>query len=160
MKRFYFLVVLSVVFLFSGVFICLAVNPGDPETLMQLDRDFDKATHEKGVEGWVVYFAPNGAMVRGDSVTITGHKAIREAMEGAFKDPNYSLRWQPTKGDILIPGVLGYTVGRYENKRKNKEGKMVVAKGTYTSVWKKQADGSWKIVLDTGNQDGPPAVVN
>jgi len=25
---------------------------------MQLDRDFDKATAEKGVEGWVAYFAP------------------------------------------------------------------------------------------------------
>ena len=31
--------------------------------LMQLDREFDKATSEKGVDGWVAYFAPNGSML-------------------------------------------------------------------------------------------------
>ena len=134
--------------------------PGDPEVLMQLDRDFDKLTAEKGAGGWVAYFAPNGAMVRGDSIGITGHKAIRESMEEAFKDPNYSLRWKPTKAEMLIPGVLGYSVGRYESRRKNKEGKTIIGTGTYTSIWKKQSDGSWKIVLDTGNPDGPPTVIN
>jgi ketosteroid isomerase-like protein len=24
--------------------------------------------------------------------------------------------------------------------------------GTYTSIWKKQSDGTWKFVLDTGNE--------
>jgi ketosteroid isomerase-like protein len=63
------------------------------------------------------------------------------------------LRWQPTRAEILIPGDLGFTTGRYERRAKNKEGKVEVEHGTYVSVWRKQADGSWKIILDTGNAD-------
>jgi ketosteroid isomerase-like protein len=31
--------------------------------------------------------------------------------------------------------------------------------GTYSTTWKKQPDGSWKIILDTGSPDGPAVVV-
>jgi ketosteroid isomerase-like protein len=122
--------------------------------LMQLDREFDKATTEKGIDGWVAYFAPNGSMLSDTSRPVMGLEEIRKEMEPVFKDPTFSLRWQPIKAEMMIPGVLGYTIGHYEQLHKNKEGKYIKSTGTYTSVWKKQPDGSWKIVLDTGNPDG------
>jgi ketosteroid isomerase-like protein len=124
--------------------------------LMQLDRDFDKATAEKGVDGWVVFFAPNGSMLSDTSKPTTGIAEIRAAMKPAFDDTSFSLRWYPTKGEMMIPGVIGYTVGRWERIRKNKEGKWMKSTGTYSTTWKKQPDGSWKIVLDSGVSDGPP----
>jgi ketosteroid isomerase-like protein len=77
-------------------------------------------------------------------------------MESVFKDSTFSLRWHPTKVEIMIPGVIGYTVGRWERIRKDKEGKWMKSTGTYSTTWKKQPDGSWKIVLDSGVSDGPP----
>lgn len=124
--------------------------------LMQLDRDFNNATAEKGVDGWVAYFAPNGSMLGDTSKPITGADEIRKAMEPTLSDSNFSLRWHPVKAEIMMPGVLGYTVGRWERLRKDKEGRLMKSTGSYTSIWKKQPDGSWKIVLDTGNPDGPP----
>jgi ketosteroid isomerase-like protein len=129
------------------------------DALIKADTDFDKATAEKGIEGWVACFAENGSMLTGTDPPITGHEAIRKAMEGAFKNPDFSLRWQPTRAEVLIPGVLGYTAGRYERRAKNQDGKKTLGRGMYVSVWKKQPDKSWKIVLDTGNPDGPPDVV-
>lgn len=143
-------------FLFSVVFTnnLSAQNLLDEASLlMQLDRDFDKATSEKGVDGWITYFAPNGSMLGDTNKPITGLTEIRKAMEPAFKDSSYSLRWHPTKAEIMIPGVIGYTVGRYESLRKNKEGKLMKFTGSYSSIWKKQPDGSWKIVLDAGSPD-------
>ena len=32
------------------------------------------------------------------------------------------------------------------------EGEEVTREGTYVTIWKKDADGNWKFVLDTGNQ--------
>jgi ketosteroid isomerase-like protein len=143
------------VFLFIAT--SIAQNtPDEVPLLMQLDRDFDKATAKKGVNGWVAYFAPNGSMISDTSKPTTGADEIRKVMGPAFQDSSFSLRWHPVKAEMMMPGVLGYTVGRWERLRKNKEGKMMKSTGSYTSVWKKQPDGSWKIVLDTGNPDGPP----
>ncbi len=127
--------------------------------LMQLDRDFDIATAEKGVDGWVAYFAPNGSMLSDTSKPKTGPAEIRAEMAPVFKDSTFSLRWHPTKGEIMIPGVIGYTVGRWERIRKNEEGKWMKFTGTYSTTWKKQPDSSWKIVLDSGISDGPPVEV-
>lgn len=41
--------------------------------------------------------------------------------------------------------------GTFEFRSKDKDGKAVVDHGKYTSIWKKQKDGSWKVVLDMGN---------
>jgi ketosteroid isomerase-like protein len=127
--------------------------------LMQLDRDFNKATAAKGVDGWVAYFAPNGSMLSDTSKPTTGHAEIRTVMEPVFKDSTFTLRWHPTKGEMMIPGVIGYTVGRWERIRRNKEGKWMKSTGTYSTTWKKQPDSSWKIVLDSGVSDGPPVEV-
>jgi ketosteroid isomerase-like protein len=127
--------------------------------LMQLDRDFDKATAEKGVDGWVAHFAPNGSMLSDTSKPTTGPAEIRAEMEPVFKDSTFTLRWKPTKAEMMIPGVIGYTVGRWEKIRKNKEGKWMKSTGTYSTTWKKQPDSSWKIVLDSGVSDSPPIEV-
>ena len=124
--------------------------------LMQLDRDFDKAVAEKGVEGWVAYFAPNGSTLSDTTRPTTGLAEIRAEMEPAFKDSTFSLRWTPAKADMMIPGVIGYTVGTWERIRRNKAGKWMKSTGTYSTTWKKQPDGSWKIILDSGVSDGPP----
>ena len=55
---------------------------------------------------------------------------------------------------MMIPGVIGYTVGRWERIRKDKENKWMKSTGTYSTTWKKQPDSSWKIVLDSGVSDG------
>jgi ketosteroid isomerase-like protein len=148
----------------SGVLLLSAVTfaqniPDEASLLMQLDRDFNKATAEKGVDGWVMYFAPNGSMLGDTSQPTTGIAAIRAEMDPVFKDSSLSLRWHPIKAEMMIPGVLGYTVGKWERLRKNKEGKVMKSTGTYSTTWKKQPDGSWKIVLDSGSSDGPPVEI-
>jgi ketosteroid isomerase-like protein len=46
---------------------------------------------------------------------------------------------------------VGWTSGTFEFRSVGKDGKPIVEHGKYTSIWKKQPDGSWKIVLDMGN---------
>jgi ketosteroid isomerase-like protein len=150
---------LFIIACFLPPFIRAQEKTDEAALLMQLDRDFDKATAERGVDGWVPFFAPNGSMLSDTSRPETGPAEIRAAMKPAFDDSNFSLRWHPTKGEIMIPGVIGYTVGRWERIRKNKEGKWMKSTGTYSTTWKKQPDGSWKIVLDSGVSDGPPVEV-
>jgi ketosteroid isomerase-like protein len=67
------------------------------------------------------------------------------------------LTWQPIFADVARAGDMGYTTGPWEYK-KNKGDEKPSAYGQFVSVWKKQPDGKWKVVLDGGIDH--PAPVN
>lgn len=65
------------------------------------------------------------------------------------------MKWQVTKVEAARLGDFGYTVGTYEMKMNDPKGNPITDQGKYTTVWKKQADGSWKSVVDRSNTDSP-----
>ena len=63
-----------------------------------------------------------------------------------INDSSYTLTWNPGGGEIATSDNLGYTYGIYKLATKD-----TIFRGTYVSIWKKQKDGKWKFVLDSGN---------
>jgi ketosteroid isomerase-like protein len=124
--------------------------------LMDADRAFNNATAERRTDGWMQFIAEDGEMIR-SAGTITGRAAIRDEMGKAFADTAFSLRWEPLQSDVGAGGTLGYTNGRYEARFRDAKGNAAMRTGRYLTVWKKQADRSWKVVRDIGVQDPPPA---
>lgn len=122
-------------------------------TLKQLEGEFMKAAAEKGSAGYLSYYAddavelPNGGPIISRKVNIAPGMAFLD-------DKNNQLIWSPVGADISASGDLGYTFGTFEFHSKDKDGNASVEHGKYTSIWKKQNDGSWKVVLDMGNS-GP-----
>ena len=130
-------------------------TPPDPQVLLEADRAFARATAERRAEGWVSFFADDGAqLVPGSEVR--GLDAIRELMGPAFADTSFILSWEPTRADIAASGDLGYTIGRYKSHRLGPDGLPVERTGTYVSMWRRGTDGAWKVVLDTGVPDQEP----
>jgi len=117
------------------------------DVLMQADRQFDLDTASGGAQAWVSYFAPNGVMLLGNDPAISGHDEILKAMQGALATS--TLRWQPTRAGFIVPDQLGFTTGRYQSQRQGAP----VRPGTYMTVWRRQDDGQWKVIFDTGIPD-------
>jgi ketosteroid isomerase-like protein len=120
------------------------------DTLRQLEGEFMKAAAERGSQGYLSYYADDAVEVPNGTPLIQGKMNIAKTM-GFLDDKNNHLTWIPVGADISASGDLGYTYGTYEFSSKDKDGKTVVDHGKYTSIWKKQGDGSWKVVLDMGN---------
>jgi ketosteroid isomerase-like protein len=59
--------------------------------------------------------------------------------------------------EVAQSGDIGYTSGTYEFTMNDASGKPVNERGKYLEVWKKQADGKWKCVMDIWNSDLPVA---
>jgi uncharacterized protein (TIGR02246 family) len=59
--------------------------------------------------------------------------------------------------DVLIGGDLAVETGAYEMTLVPKKGPEVTDTGKYLTVWRKQPDGSWKVIRDAGNTNGPPS---
>lgn len=125
------------------------------ETLKQLEGEFMKAAAEKGSLGYMSYYADDAVEVPNGVPAIEGKTNIGKTM-GFLDDKNNRLTWTPVGADISSSGDLGYTYGTYAFHSKDKDGKPTVDYGKYTSIWKLQKDGNWKVVLDMGNASPAP----
>lgn len=124
--------------------------------LLDADREFARDTALDGVEGWVRWFAPDGEMVRAAGTPVHGHDAIRAAMASAFETPGFRLEWDPERAEISASGDLGVTYGSFRESRLVDGESRVVRRGRYMTVWKRQEDGAWRVLMDIGT-DAPPA---
>jgi ketosteroid isomerase-like protein len=145
---------LGVILVFSRPSVSAAPQ-ATAETLKQLEGEFMKAALERGSAGYMSYYAEDAVEVPNGSAAIQGKVNIAKTM-GFLDDKNNRLTWSPVGAGISSSGDLGYTWGTFEFSSKDKDGKQLVEHGKYTSIWKKQKDGSWKVVLDMGNASPEP----
>ncbi|HEX5025190.1 MAG TPA: DUF4440 domain-containing protein [Agriterribacter sp.] len=114
--------------------------------LQQTDVDFSNRSKEVGMKkAFLEYIEKDGVLLRPGRMPIIGSEAVE--FISAVNDSSFTLTWQPLDADISVASDLGYTYGTYNMRIKDS-----VYKGTYVTIWKKEKDGKWKFVLDTGNE--------
>ena len=89
----------------------------------------------------------NGVLLRSDRLPITGANTIDYIIQQ--NDNTYSLSWDPHHAEIAESGELGFTYGIYLIRPKFIDTSIY---GTYTNIWKKNALGKWKLLLNTYNE--------
>jgi ketosteroid isomerase-like protein len=125
------------------------------ETLKQLEAELMKTAADRGSQGYMSYYADDSVEVPNGAPLIQGKAEIAKGM-AFLDDKNNRLIWTPVGADVSASADLGYTYGTFEFHTINKDGKPTVDYGKYTSIWKLQKDGSWRVVLDMGNASPQP----
>ena len=138
----------------SGHFTDPAQTPGRA-FLFDLEARFAKATAEGGGPAFASFFADDAVTLSNGKAPVSGHAAI--AAETTWSPKDYQLTWTPEGGQMGSSGDMGFTWGHYEGRAKDRNGNAVVTKGRYMTIWRKQADGGWKVVLDSSNDEPPEA---
>jgi len=149
----FFIITLSLFFL-QSLHSYPLFNPYDgKDELKQADIDFSNLSKEKGIAvAFTEYVADDGVLLRPFSYPIVGKEKVSELMnQDDGSGAAATLTWVPLYADIAESKEMGYTYGTWEMliiKADKTEEKRV---GTYVSIWKKDKQGKWKWVLDTGN---------
>lgn len=122
----------------------------EKDVLKQTDIDFSNLSQEKGMNhAFLSYADENAVLLKPNSYPIQGIEKLRERY--SKPDTSFTLIWNPLYVDIAVSLELGYTYGTWELKTKDEKGTPVSYFGTYLTIWKKDKNGNWKFVLDTGN---------
>jgi uncharacterized protein (TIGR02246 family) len=86
-----------------------------------------------------------------------GKAAISAMMAEDFKDPAFTLDFTNEKTAVAASGDLAYTRGTFRVSYTNPQSKKAEkAAGSYVTVFRKQADGSWKVVEDLSTPGAAP----
>jgi len=144
-----------------------APPPAPPDTRAadeQAIRDQETAAQQawtaKDTDKVAALYADDATVMLPNTPVMTGKAAISAGFKGAGSDPNFSLSLQTTSVDVSKGGDLGYVRGSYMvHQTAAKTKKATMEKGNYVLVYKKQADGTWKIVADTAIPEAPAAPV-
>ena len=117
-----------------------------PDDIIRTDEAFSDLSRKAGMKkAFIEYIDNEGILLRPNHLPIIGADAIDFLSQ--VNDSSYTLTWKPRGGEVATSDNLGYTYGIYKLTTKD-----TVLNGTYVSIWKKQKDGKWKFVLDSGNQ--------
>ena len=117
------------------------------QEMVKTEQAFSKMAEEKTArEAFMAYIADDGLLFRPGAVN--GKKwMIEHPVPPSDKNP--LLAWQPSFAGMSASGDMGFTTGPWESKADRKD-PSPSAYGHFVTVWKKQADGSWKWVVDIG----------
>ena len=114
-----------------------------------LEAAWAKDAAAKDVEKSVANYADDAVLIMPGAPPFKGRDAIRTAWKGMLDDPNLKINFSADRVEIGASGDLATTKGSYTLTTTNpKTKKPVDDKGSYVTVYKKQADGGWKAVED------------
>ncbi|HEU4870121.1 MAG TPA: nuclear transport factor 2 family protein [Pyrinomonadaceae bacterium] len=132
--------------------ICLVVQvPAQAQSALQemvkTEQAFSKMAEEKNTrDAFLEFIADDGLLFRPGAVN--GKKWMLEH-PAPPTDKKPLLAWQPSFAGMSTSGDMGFTTGPWEFKADVNDEKPS-GYGHFVTVWKKQADGTWKFVVDLG----------
>jgi ketosteroid isomerase-like protein len=130
------------------------VTPG-VAFLFKLEAEFAADTAKGGGKAFASWFADDAVTLSTKQAAVLGKTAI--AADANWDASQYQLTWTPQGGQMSSAGDMGFTWGHYEGRSKDHNGNPVKSTGRYMTVWKKMPDGSWKVALDSSNEEPPAA---
>lgn len=126
-------------------------HAAEAAAIMQADTDFARAVAERDKTRFLTFLADATTFNGGTPGEIHGRDAVMKDWSDFFDPAGPTLSWTPTRADVFGAGDLGYSTGRSLFRAKNAAGAMVERRGEYLTVWRKQPDGAWRVVFDTGS---------
>ena len=117
----------------------------DVEALRQqvadTERAFAKTMADRDHAAFTSFLADEAIFV--GEAPLRGKPQVAAGWKQHFLGPTAPFSWEPDHVEVLESGTLALSTGPVYSP----DGKRV---GTFTSVWRREADGRWRIVLDKG----------
>jgi ketosteroid isomerase-like protein len=113
--------------------------------ILELESGFGETLRRQGVrDGYLSTVAEHARVHRVKTFPILGKKAIGDYFANLKLE---AVAWEGIDGGVAGSGELGYAYGRYQLES-HEGGKDRTEKGYFTHVWKRNAEGVWKLVAD------------
>ena len=129
--------------------------------LMARDAEWSNlATAGKDLDKIVSYWTDDAVVMEPGQAAVEGKAAIRAYVSESLKTPGFSIHWISQKPVFSADGTMAYMRGTDEMTVPGPKGQPMTLHLQGYSVWRKDADGQWRCVVDIANEGastGAPA---
>lgn len=118
----------------------------DPQTaaatVRERERAFAKTMADRDLAAFEAFLADEAIFLSGNT-PLRGRAAVVAGWKKFYEGPSAPFSWEPETVEVIDSGSLALSRGPVFDP----SGRRV---GTFTSTWRREPDGVWKIVLDSG----------
>jgi ketosteroid isomerase-like protein len=126
-----------------------AAPPAKPEAatlqrqVADTERAFAKTMADRDHAAFTAFLAEDAVFFTGPA-PLHGRDAVATWWQRFYARPQPPFSWEPETVEVLASGTLALSTGPVRDP----QGKLI---GTFTSIWRREPEGSWRIVFDKGN---------
>jgi ketosteroid isomerase-like protein len=125
--------------------------------LAQRDADWSSVSFEgKDIDRIVSYWSDDAHVLQPGLPPIEGKTAIRAFIAASLKIPGFKIHWVSEKPVFSPDGKMAYLLSQVETSAPGANGSLESTHGRSVTVWRKDAEGVWRCVVDISN-DAPAA---
>lgn len=122
----------------------LSSNPADLQRqVADTERAFAKSMADRDHAAFATFLSDEAVFMSGPQ-PLRGKARVASAWKRFFEGPAAPFSWQPEQIEVLPSGTLAISSGPVRDP----QGKLIA---TFTSIWRLEAPGVWRIVFDKGN---------
>ena len=107
------------------------------------ERAFAKTMAQRDYEGFVSFLSLDAIFFSGETA-LRGQQQVADKWKSYYEKPDAPFSWEPAQVEVLDSGTLALSTGPVYDPG----GKKVA---TFTSIWRLESSGQWRIVFDKGN---------
>jgi len=147
-------VILSFVFLLCFTFGCKQAEEVAEEPVVDIAAEeaafsqaieaFNNAYNLKDVDALLAFIADDALLTRGGEF-FWDKTQLSEFLSNEYSQGNFWTLYPPEQLEVSASGDLAYAIQRYEYTWVE-EGESKTSKNSFSTIWKKQVDGSWKMI--------------
>lgn len=118
------------------------------------ERAFAKTMADRDHAAFASFVAEDSVFLSGPNPALRGRKDVADGWKRLYEGRQAPFSWEPETVEVLDSGTLGLSSGPVFDP----QGKRI---GTFNSIWRREADGKWKVIFDNGCppcpcEPGPP----
>ena len=117
-------------------------NADPTEQVRRAEIAFAKTMADRDHAAFTSFLAEEAIFI-GTNRVLRGAKEVAAGWKGFYDAPQAPFSWEPDQIQVLDSGTLALSSGPVRDP----SGKRV---GTFNSIWRREPDGKWKIVIDHG----------
>jgi ketosteroid isomerase-like protein len=122
----------------------LSSNPADLQRqVADTERAFAKSMADRDHAAFSTFLSDEAVFMSGPQ-PLRGKARVASAWKRFYEGSTAPFSWQPEQVEVLPSGTLAISSGPVRDP----QGKLIA---TFTSIWRLEAPGVWRIVFDKGN---------